>query len=136
MYCLCEAPNSNPSAVTLVLMYLPFLLSNVYILTLDCVGKVSLICQFLTRHARVNGHLNYINLQYGRHCRHCPYPYETTISFSLSAQHFQMPEKSYCSSHQKLLTLYVTLQPLPRTCTLLRIALGYQEYIAQQIGIE
>ncbi|BFZ21928.1 hypothetical protein BsWGS_24967 [Bradybaena similaris] len=93
-----------------------------------CRKNQSLIFQFRTGHARVNGHLNHINPQHEPLCRHCSHPYETTNHLL-----FECPVLS--EARQKLLqqsptvvnSLYGTLEQLQRTCTFIRMALGCQE---------
>ena len=85
----------------------------------------ALIFQFRTGHATTNGHLNRLNPQHEPHCRHCPWPYETS-------NHILLECTSLRASREKLLpknpsthdTLYGPLEQLKKTALFLRLALA------------
>ncbi|BFZ12295.1 hypothetical protein BsWGS_15334 [Bradybaena similaris] len=90
--------------------------------------KTSLIFQFQTGNARVNGHFNRINPQHTPLCRHCSHPYETTDHFLFKCPVLsETREKSLQQSPTVANSRYGTLEQLQWTCTFIRMALGCQE---------
>ena len=83
------------------------------------------IFQFRTGHAKVNMHLNRIDPQHNPTCRHCQYPYETTVHILFECTNLKDHRKKLLPMNPNINnTLYGPLSQLRLTANFIRLAIG------------